>query len=83
MSKDLEQLKNKVRTFVQHQAGYELYKNENLTVWCDDTQTIAVVFGPDVQVGIAGFGSDVDAAYKDFERSWNELKGFEWIANNK
>jgi hypothetical protein len=36
-----------------------------------------------MQAGIAGFGNTAEDAYKDFIGSWNELKGFEWIKNNK
>jgi hypothetical protein len=33
--------------------------------------------------GIMGFGKDIDLAFADFERSWKQLSGFEWIEKNR
>ena len=45
-------------------------------------RNIGVIFGSNLQAGIAGFGINVDEAYADFIRSWNDLNGFMWIKKN-
>jgi hypothetical protein len=69
--------------FVKSQEGYDQKEHEDLTAFCEDKNTFAVTYGHNIVEGIAGFGATPDFAFEDFVRSWNELKGFEWLRNNK
>jgi hypothetical protein len=53
-----------------------------LRAFQEDKENIGVIFGSNLQAGIAGFGINVDEAYADFIRSWNDLNGFMWIKKN-
>ena len=79
----IEKLRNKVLSFLKDQPGYEKFSGEKVHAFQEDLRDIGVVFGSNMQAGIAGFGSNEDQAYEDFVRSWYEFKGFEWIEANK
>ena len=83
MNGDLAELRSKVLRFLEAQPGFELYKNEKLETFREDPKYLGVVFGDNVQAGIAGFGEDVDKTYKHFVRSWKQFNGFEWQKKNK
>lgn len=82
MNDNLMELKSKVLNFLEAQIGFELYKNEELRAFREDPQNLGVIFGRNLQAGIAGFGEDVDRTYGDFVRSWKELQGFKWLEEN-
>lgn len=75
-------MRNKVLSFLQKQPKYEKYSQQNLRAFQEDKENIGVIFGSNLQAGIAGFGINVDEAYADFIRSWNDLNGFMWIKKN-
>lgn len=79
---DKELLKQKVLDFVKAQNGYDPAKPEKLDAF-DEVDDLAVVYGEDIAVGIAGIGPTVDEAYQAFVRSWNDLNGFEWMEKGR
>jgi hypothetical protein len=83
MNENLDELKNKVLSFLEGQPGFELYKNEELRAFREDRKDLGVIFGRNLQAGIAGFGEDVDKTYDDFVHSWKEFHGFEWLNQNR
>ncbi|MGN6265431.1 MAG: hypothetical protein ACTHM5_07135 [Ginsengibacter sp.] len=80
--KQIEKLRNEVVSFIKDQPGYEKFDPETLGAFQDGT-AIGVLFGDNLQDGIAGFGINEDEAYEDFVRSWHDLNGFEWMKANK
>ena len=83
MSDEKEKLKARVIKFVKAQQGYDATKHEQLRALCDDTDGYTVIYGKDEMSGIMGIGDTPGNAFKDFERSWAELNGFEWIEENR
>ncbi len=83
MKNDKEKLKQRVLDFVKMQKGYNAKNYEELEAFCEDEDTYGVVYGEDLQAGIAGFGDTAELAYDDFVRSWNQFNGFEWIKDYK
>lgn len=75
----IKMLTNQVQTFLKRQAGYEKYSTQHIDIFDDGGGVTGIVFGKDLQAGIAGFGKSVDEAYSDFVRNWQKWKGFEWI----
>lgn len=82
MSDEKEKLKARVIEFVQAQPGYDAKKHEQLRAFCDDQEGYTVIYGKDEMSGIMGVGYTPGNAFKDFERSWAQLNGFEWIEVN-
>jgi hypothetical protein len=84
MSKEqFEELKQRVVDFVKFQEGYDAKEHEKMSAFCEDRNTFAVTYGLNIVEGIAGFGETPDLAFKDLVKSWHELKGFDWLRNNK
>jgi len=83
MKSEQEKLKQRVLEFVKTQKGYNEKDHEKLRAFCEDKNTYGVVYGEDIQTGIAGFGDTPELAFDDFVRSWNQFNGFEWIIQNK
>jgi len=65
---DLDELKAKVEKFLQQQSSYK--PGDNLKVVCDEGDSYFILHGPDVQVGVVGFGMTASAAYNDFVDNW-------------
>jgi hypothetical protein len=82
-AEQFEHLKQRVRDFVKSQPGYNADEHKDLDAFCEDKNTFGVIYGENIAIGIAGFGETADLAFKDFVRSWKELKGFERFRNNK
>ena len=74
-----EKLKAKVFDFIQKQEGYNQQKHERLKVFCEDKDTWAIVYGENMQEGIAGYGETSEDAFSDFVENWKKFKGFEWF----
>ena len=83
MKDDKEKLKQRVIEFVKMQKGYNENDHEKLEAFCEDKDTYGVIYGEDLQAGIAGFGDTAELAFEDFVRSWNRFNGFEWINKHK
>ena len=82
MSAKKEKLRKMVAEFLKAQPGYNPENPEKL--WASSkNDSYTVIYGKDEMAGIMGFGDNVDSAFSDFVRSWNQLKGFEWIKKNK
>lgn len=83
MTTDGKYLEKQVRDFVKKQKGYNKNEQQKLRAYCDNKNTWGVIYGESPMVGIAGYGETPELAFKDFTRSWIQLKGFEWIKNIK
>ena len=83
MSDEKEKLKRRVIEFVKAQPGYDEQVHEQLRAFCDDKEGYTVIYGNDEMSGIMGLGETPGLAFKDFERSWEELNGFTWIEKNR
>jgi hypothetical protein len=83
MNNNLTELRGKVLTFLKAQPGFDSYKNEELKSVYENPQCLAVIFGDNLQEGIAGFGEDVDKAYQDFLQNWEKYGGLEWLKQYK
>lgn len=71
---ELKKLKEEVLTFVEQQEGYPGL-HENIRAWAGGPEWI-VVYGENIEVGIAGVGTGPSEAYEDFLRNWSLLNGF-------
>jgi len=69
---DLLELKVQVQKFLEAQPGY--IPNESLKVICDN-DTYFILYGYDIQVGVAGYGMTADGAFNDFVDNWNMYQG--------
>jgi hypothetical protein len=78
---EVKMLKDKVLSFVEQQSGYP-GKHEKIKAWGGNFEWVAL-YGEDAKSGVAGVGSAPALAFENFVNSWNELKGFEWISNNR
>jgi len=82
MSDKKDKLRKQVMNFIRSQPGYKQEKQEHLWLTFEN-ETYIVRYGKDEMAGIMGFGKDIDLAFADFERSWKQLNGFEWIKKNQ
>lgn len=78
----IEGLKKRMLDFVKSQPGYDESTSESITVNVGEGKCV-LIYGKDEMAGIMGIGKTSEEAYLDFEESWKELKGFEWIQKNK
>jgi hypothetical protein len=83
MKQEIEDLKNNVQWFLKAQPGYDENNELNLRAFYDALNDLGVIYGIDVQAGIAGLGETPEDAFRDFVRNWHTFKGFEWINKHK
>lgn len=83
MINELEDLKNRVKEFLEGQPNYSQKPIEKLEVTQEDEHNVSVLYGDNLWVGIAGLGNNTEQAYDDFVASWKRLKGFEWFEKNR
>jgi len=69
---DLEELKERVEAFVKQQS--QLDATQAVKVVCDEGDLYYILYGADIQVGVAGFGETADGAYNDFVDNWERYR---------
>jgi hypothetical protein len=69
---DKEELKQLVIEYLQNKPSYN--PNENLTVMCDNGNVYFILYGEDLQSGVAGFGKTTEKAFEDFKCNWDKYK---------
>jgi len=66
-----EMLKKEVMKFLCQQTNYNSF--ESLTVMCDGPAYF-ILYGGDLQSGVAGFGKTPNEACEDFKVNWYRYK---------
>jgi hypothetical protein len=72
----IEMLKEKVESFLKTQPGYDPDEAFDLNVFREDTETLAVVYGRDIGVGVVGMGRTAEDAFSSFTADFS-YRGFE------
>jgi hypothetical protein len=73
------ELERKVLAFLKEQPGYS---NAKFSIACENSDTWYILYGPDPQSGIAGFGDTAGTAFKDFKANWEKYGGETWLNKN-
>jgi hypothetical protein len=69
MVKNEEQLRQDVILFLKEQPSYN--EKKKIKVICNEGDQYFILYGEDMQTGIAGFGSTAENALDDFIDNWN------------
>ena len=69
MVKNEEQLRKEVVLFLKKDPAYN--EKKRIRIICNEGNQYLILYGEDIQNGIAGFGSTAENALDDFIDNWN------------
>ena len=78
-----EELKERVLAFIESQPGYDADNVAEITIGNKQKGMWSILYGENIETGIAGLGDSPEDAFDDFVVKWNFFKGFEWIKKSK